>query len=71
MDSDSDAADKGIRPGDVIVTVNNKPVKKASDITDTIKNAQKLGRKAILLQVRTNEQNRFVALPIFKNSTLS
>ncbi|BBL53604.1 serine peptidase [Bartonella quintana] len=66
VDSDSDAADKGIRPGDVIVTVNNKSVKKVSDITDTIKNAQKLGRKAILLQVRTNDQNRFVALPIFK-----
>ncbi|EJF75257.1 Do family serine endopeptidase [Bartonella alsatica] len=66
VDSDSDAADKGIRPGDVIVTVNNKPVKKASDITDTIKNAQKLGRKAILLQVRTKDENRFVALPIFK-----
>ncbi|WP_375669532.1 PDZ domain-containing protein, partial [Bartonella sp. MR168JLCBS] len=57
VDSDSDAADKGIRPGDVIVTVNNKSVKKVSDITDTIKNAQKLGRKAILLQVRTNDQN--------------
>ncbi|WP_317992991.1 Do family serine endopeptidase [Bartonella gliris] len=66
VDSDSDAADKGIRPGDVIMTVNNKPVKKVSDIIDTIKNAQKLGRKAILLQVRTNDQNRFVALPIFK-----
>ncbi|WP_019220528.1 Do family serine endopeptidase [Bartonella senegalensis] len=66
VDPDSDAADKGIRPGDVIVTVNNKSVKKVSDITDTIKNAQKLGRKAILLQVRTNEQNRFVALPILK-----
>ncbi|WP_273759608.1 Do family serine endopeptidase [Bartonella sp. ML70XJBT.G] len=66
VDSDSDAADKGIRPGDVIVTVNNKSIKKVSDITDAIKNAQKLGRKAILLQVRTNEQNRFVALPIFK-----
>ncbi|AGF75557.1 Do family serine endopeptidase [Bartonella vinsonii] len=66
VDSDSDAADKGIRPGDVIITVNNKSVKKISDITDTIKYAQKLGRKAILLQVRTNGQNRFVALPIFK-----
>ncbi|WP_332065934.1 Do family serine endopeptidase [Bartonella sp. CB189] len=64
VDSDSDAADKGIRPGDVIVTVNNKSVKKASDITDIIKNAQKLGRSGILLQVRTNDQNRFVALPI-------
>ncbi|MBB5073558.1 serine protease Do [Bartonella callosciuri] len=66
VDSDSDAADKGIRPGDVIITVNNKQVKKVSDIIDAIKSAQKLGRKAILLQVRTNDQNRFVALPIFK-----
>ncbi|WP_409361704.1 Do family serine endopeptidase [Bartonella heixiaziensis] len=66
VDSDSDAADKGIQPGDVIVTVNNKPIKKASDITDAIKNAQKLGRPAILLQVRTKDQNRFVPLPVFK-----
>lgn len=66
VDTDSDAADKGIRPGDIIVTVNNKSVKKVSDIISTIKNAQQLGRKAILLQVRTNDQNRFVALPIFK-----
>ncbi|MCZ2203845.1 Do family serine endopeptidase [Bartonella sp. A05] len=66
VDSDSDAADKGIRPGDVIVTVNNRPVKKTSDITDTIKEAKKLGRSAVLLQVRTNDQNRFVALPIVK-----
>ncbi|MDD9333564.1 MAG: PDZ domain-containing protein, partial [Bartonella sp.] len=66
VDSDADAADRGLRPGDVIVTVNNRPVKKASDITDAIKDAKKLGRNAILLQVRTNDQNRFIALPILK-----
>ncbi|AQX18684.1 MULTISPECIES: Do family serine endopeptidase [Bartonella] len=66
VDSDADAADRGVRPGDVIVTVNNRPVKKASDITDAIKDAKKLGRNAILLQVRTNDQNRFIALPILK-----
>ncbi|AQX27663.1 MULTISPECIES: Do family serine endopeptidase [unclassified Bartonella] len=66
VDSDADAADRGIRPGDVIVTVNNRSVKKASDIIDAIKDAKKLGRNAILLQVRTNDQNRFIALPILK-----
>lgn len=66
VDPESEAGDKGIRPGDVIVTVNNKSVKKVSDITDTIKNAQNLKRNAILLQVRTNGQSRFVALSIIK-----
>ncbi|MFT4359990.1 PDZ domain-containing protein, partial [Bartonella bacilliformis] len=66
VDLDSDAAERGIRPGDVIVTVNNKSVKKASDVADAIKYAQKLGRSAILLQVRTKDQNRFIALPIIK-----
>ncbi|CBI76073.1 serine protease [Bartonella clarridgeiae 73] len=66
VDSDADAADRGIRSGDVIVTVNNRSVKKASDIIDAIKDAKKLGRNAILLQVRTNDQNRFIALPILK-----
>ncbi|WP_455474469.1 Do family serine endopeptidase [Bartonella sp. B30(2025)] len=66
VDSDSDAADKGIRPGDVIITVNYKAVKKVSDITNIIKEAQKLGRNHILLQLQTNGQNRFVPLPILK-----
>lgn len=64
VDPDSDAADKGIRPGDVIMTVNNREVKKAADISEAIKDAQKSGRSAVLLQVQSNDQNRFVALPI-------
>lgn len=66
VDSDSDAADKGIHAGDVIISVNSREVKKASDMTDAIKEAQKSGRSAVLLQVETNDQNRFVALPIAK-----
>ncbi|WP_420959919.1 DegQ family serine endoprotease [Brucella sp. IR073] len=64
VDPDSDAADKGISSGDVIVSVNNKPVKDVSDINAAIKEAKKAGRKAILLQIVTNDQSRFVALPI-------
>lgn len=64
VDPDSDAADKGVRAGDTIITANNKDVKSAGDITSAIKDAVKNGRKAVLLQVQTNGQNRFVALPI-------
>lgn len=66
VDPDSDAADKGIRSGDVIVSANNKPVKAVGDISAAIKDAVKEGRRAILLQIETNDQSRFVALPIAK-----
>ncbi|WP_295897281.1 Do family serine endopeptidase [uncultured Bartonella sp.] len=64
VEPDSDAADKGIRPGDVIMSINNRPVKKASEFIDAIKEAKKSGRSAVLLQVQNNDQNRFVALPV-------
>jgi len=66
VDPDSDAADKGIKSGDIIVTVNNKSVKDVDDINGAIKDAEKAGRKAVLMQVQTNDQSRFVALPIAK-----
>ncbi|WP_343313916.1 Do family serine endopeptidase [Brucella sp. BE17] len=64
VDPDSDAADRGIRSGDVIVSANNQTVKNAKDIDKAIEEASKAGRKAVLLQVQSNDQSRFVALPI-------
>ncbi|MEN5276137.1 Do family serine endopeptidase [Brucella sp. TWI432] len=64
VDPDSDAADRGIRSGDTIVTVNNQIVKSAKDIDKAIAEASKAGRKAVLLQIQSNDQSRFVALPI-------
>ncbi|RCS23273.1 Do family serine endopeptidase [Phyllobacterium salinisoli] len=66
VDPDSDAADKGIRSGDTIVSVNNKPVKGVGDINAAIADAAKSGRSAVLLQLQSNDQSRFVALPIAK-----
>ncbi|MGH6861128.1 MAG: PDZ domain-containing protein, partial [Phyllobacterium sp.] len=64
VDRQGDAADKGITTGDIIVSVNNQPVKSGGDIDAAIAEATKTGRKAVLLQVQTNDQSRFVALPI-------
>lgn len=67
VDPDSDAADKGISPGDIIRSVNNKKVTKLSDITAAIDEASKAGRGAVLMQIETDGQSRFVAIPISKN----
>ncbi len=64
VDPDSDASDRGIRSGDIIVSVNNQIVKSAKDIDNAIAEASKAGRKAVLLQLQSNDQSRFVALPI-------
>jgi len=64
VDPDSDASDRGIRSGDTIVTVNNQIVKSAKDINSAIAEAEKAGRTAVLLQIQSNDQSRFVALPI-------
>jgi len=39
-------------------------VKNAADINKAITEASKAGRKAVLLQLQSNDQSRFVALPI-------
>ncbi len=64
VESGSDAEERGIQPGDVIVAVNSKPVTDADGIESIVEEASKAGRKAVLLQVERNSTNRFVALPV-------
>ncbi len=64
IDPESVAAERGIRRGDAVVSVNNQPVKSLDDVKDAIEAAKKDGRKAVLFQLKSNDQNRFVALPI-------
>ncbi|HVW55383.1 MAG TPA: Do family serine endopeptidase [Rhizobiaceae bacterium] len=64
VESNSDASDKGIHTGDVIVAVNSKQVNSAADVDKATAEAVKEGRKAILLQIRHDKNNRFVALPV-------
>ena len=64
VDPESDAADKGIQPGDVVVSIGNKSVHTPQDIKSQIEGAQHSGRKSVLVLVDGNSGQRFVALKI-------
>jgi serine protease Do len=61
VDPDGPAADKGIRPGDVITRVNQKTVKNAAEAVAALNAAKKDDAHALLL-VRRGDSQRFVAL---------
>lgn len=64
VESDSEAAERGMREGDIIVAVNNIEVKTAADIDAAVKDATAAGRKAVLFQLTNQDSSRFVALPV-------
>lgn len=62
--NDSPAAEKGLKPGDVIVEVAQQEVKNPGQVTAKIDEAKRSGRKSILLLVDRAGDLRFVALRI-------
>lgn len=58
----SEAAEKGISTGDVIVEINQLPVEDAVKAKDIIDKAVKGGRSSVLLLVNRDNDVRFVAL---------
>jgi serine protease Do len=66
VDPDSNAADRGIQPGDVITSINSNEVNTTDDVSKAMADAAKAGRKAVLMQITRDDSNRFVALPVGK-----
>ncbi|MBV8104770.1 MAG: Do family serine endopeptidase [Hyphomicrobiales bacterium] len=62
VDPDGAAAQKGIATGDVILEVAGKPVSNPADVTAAIDAARAGGKKSVLMQVKTEDSMRFVAL---------
>jgi len=66
VDENGPAAEKGIRPGDVIVEVSQEEVVTPSKVAEKIKDAIKADRKSVLLLLEGQGGLRFVALRIAK-----
>jgi serine protease Do len=64
VDPNSDAADKGIEPGDVVVSVADQPVRTPKDIENKVAAQRSAGRKSVLVLVTGSNGQRFVALKI-------
>jgi serine protease Do len=59
---DSPAAEKGVKPGDVIMEAAQEEIKSTSQVAGKIDDAKKAGRKSILLLVERAGDLRFIAL---------
>ncbi len=67
VDPSSKAADQGLKRGDIIVQVGERTVSTPEDVVDGIREAREKGKKNVLVQVRSRDQQRFLALPIEKS----
>ena len=64
VDPSSEAAEKGLKAGDVILEVGGKRVSDPNDVSSGVREATRKGRKAVLLQIQSNRETRFVALSL-------
>ena len=62
--SGSDAAEKGLKAGDIIVEAQGQKVASAADVEAGIKKAKSDGRSAVLLRVKSGDQLRFVGVKL-------
>ncbi|MDZ4380500.1 MAG: DegQ family serine endoprotease [Parvibaculum sp.] len=67
VDPASDAAEKGIQPGDIVVKVSGRDVKKPADVVSGVEEASKAKKSSVLLLLRSENRQRFVALSLQKS----
>jgi serine protease Do len=66
VDPNGLASDQGFKTGDVILEVGGKKVANPSDVRSALKDAQKDGKRTILMRVKSGEATHFVAMPLGK-----
>jgi serine protease Do len=66
VDPNGIASDQGVKTGDVILEVGGKKVANPSDVRSALREAQKEGKRTILMRVKSGDATRFVALRLGK-----
>src|SRR5713101_1923787 len=66
VDPNGIASDQGVKTGDVILEVGGKKVANPADIRSALKDAQKDGKRTILMRVKSGDATKFVALRLGK-----
>ncbi|HYZ44340.1 MAG TPA: Do family serine endopeptidase [Xanthobacteraceae bacterium] len=66
VDPNGLASDQGFKTGDVILEVGGKKVANPADVRSALKDAQKDGKRTILMRVKSGEATHFVAMPLGK-----
>jgi serine protease Do len=67
VDPDSDAYEKGIKAGDVILEVDRQPVTAPGDVMAGVKKVQERGLKAVMLHIKSADQKKIVSLKFGKD----
>lgn len=61
---ESPADAKGIEPGDIVMSVDQKPVTEPRQLVDAVRQASSTGAKSVLLLVMRDGQQRYEAVPL-------
>jgi serine protease Do len=61
------AGDKGLKPGDVIVEVQQEEVKSPTDVQDRVEKVRKANRRSVLMLVQTGDGLQWVPLSLSNN----
>jgi serine protease Do len=63
VDSDGLASEHGLKSGDVILEVGGSKVATPAEMRKALGNAQKSGKHAVLMRVKSDNTTKFVAIP--------
>src|SRR6266516_3345150 len=66
VDPNGIASDQGVKTGDVILEVGGKKVANPSDVRSALRDAQKEGKRTVLMRVKSGDGTKFVAVPLSK-----